>query len=153
MPVLKPDMHLHDLPVSCHIIPCNWQDRKEHNLSFTSLAQLSQGPEVPLGCLQPSCWDAFAAYLQNQWRIIISGLYQAGKFLCDVPYLVSRELTHLLCAGFSEHVRPLKRELPITATLLFFINCEDCDDWFRQSISSSVSSTSQSFYFISQLHH
>lgn len=119
MPVLKPDIHLHDLPVSCHIIPCNWQDRKEHNLSFTSLAQLSQGPEVPLGCLQPSCWDAFAAYLQNQWRIIISGLYQAGKFLCDVPYLVSRELTHLLCAEFSEHVRPLKRELPITTTLLF----------------------------------
>lgn len=68
---------------------------------------------------QPSCWDVFAAYLQNQWRIIISGLYHAGKFLCDVPYLVSRELTHLLCAEFSERVRPLKRELPITTTLLF----------------------------------
>lgn len=52
--ISNPVVQLHNLPVSCHIIPCKWQDRREHNLCFTSLEQLSQGPKVSLDCLECS---------------------------------------------------------------------------------------------------
>lgn len=135
MPVLKPVVHLHYLPVSCHIIPCNWQDRGAHNLSFTSLDQLFQDPEVLLGCLQPSplcCLPGKPVEVNNQW----AGPGWKAPSWCPLPGLQGAN-TLPVCWAQWTYQTPQKGISNNYKS--FFVKWEGLDDWFYQSISSSES--------------
>lgn len=140
MSMLKPVVHLHNLPVSCHIIPCNWQDRGAYNLSFTSLDQLFQGPEVPLGCSQPPlcCLSGKPVEGNNQWAV--PGWEDPSY--CPLPGLQGAN-TPPVCWVQGAY-QTTQKAVSNNYYSSFFVNW-DHDDWFNHSISSSRSPVLCSF--------
>ena len=81
-PGLERGIDLCDLPITCTIDPCNWQDQRKHCLCSWSLNQSPQGPEVSLACPQTfGVWTSSLPTWKNsngqQWE----GCTRQGSFL------------------------------------------------------------------------
>lgn len=138
IPGLKP-VYLHNLPGFCPIIPCNWQDRGAHNLSFTSLDQLFQGTlrsllvvcSLFVGTL--CCLPGKPVEGNNQWAV--PG-WEAPPW-CPLPGLQGANRPPVYWVQWA--YQTAQKGISNNHCSSFFVNWEDCDDCFYQSISSSES--------------
>lgn len=95
-PVLKPDVYLHDFPVSCPIILCNWQDRKEQlgfqipwpvvprpwDLSWLTAAFLFR----PQQCLPGKPVEGNNQWAVQNWEVSLSCPLAGSQGLNTPPY-------------------------------------------------------------------